>query len=529
MPKKKHTFNFKQLQGSSSGGSQAAGQDGSHKAVTVNERLAESRKVVGKNAEQKKRELAEAVSQRSALPPQIGAIIGVPDSAPPLPKRGTRTRLPNRTPGPAPPASWTKRTAWSPLLPFRCDRRSQARANNDRGRPSELMRFGQLVGPGMGGNDGRTRSLVHLALKTAAESWDMFDEEDLPALAELPLRLRLKLMSYLGYYGPDVGISVFVALTIGNEPVTFLDLAGFFGTGSLTLNRLVKYLKADTAAPIKTEVEPTVVDSWDQDEIFETALTPELTMSRFAQLTHLSLSHPSPGASWRDLLAMLKQTPSLTHLSLAYWPRPTLTPNLATTTVNSQHSPPVRAGGSHYYSGLDEDYSEPASILRQMSSNLLRLQWLDLEGCTEWVPAMAYHGSYDDDFSQSRSDYYGDLPIVAYSAITSIFAHNWKGLKVIRCGQGWLPKAAGLRALPRQTMCKIHQELVDGYLESLDPLGLWWIDNQAADVYDVEKRRADIWVQRESRAHVAAKTINSVRRDKACSFISFDFGWAQKT
>ncbi|KAK4624075.1 hypothetical protein CLAFUW4_05355 [Fulvia fulva] len=454
MPKKR-TFNFKQLQGSSSGGNHS--QDGSQKTATVNERLAESRKIVGRDAAQKKRELAEAVSQR----------------------------------------------------------------------PSDLMRFAQLTGTGPGGSGERPGGLMHLALKTAAESWEMFDEEDLPALVELPLRLRLQLMSYLAFYGPNIGISVFDALTAGNEPVTYLDMAGLFGEGSLTLHRLVKYLKGASAAAAHHEVEPAVAESWEQDEALEAALSPGLPMSRFSQLTHLSLSHPPTGTSWRDLLALSKLTPNLTHLSLAYWPRPTLAPNLATTTVTSQHSLPIRAGGSHYYFGIDEDYSEPASILRQLSGNLLRLQWLDLEGCAEWLPALAYQES-DEDLSRSRTNYYSDLPQTHSSAVASIFAHHWKGLKVLRCGQGWLPKGAGLRALPRQTMSHTHRELVDRYLEDLDPLGLWWIDNQAADIYDVEKRRAEIWVQRESRAHTAARTINAVRRDRACSFVHFDFGWPKR-
>ncbi|KAF2215530.1 hypothetical protein CERZMDRAFT_120301 [Cercospora zeae-maydis SCOH1-5] len=77
----------------------------------------------------------------------------------------------------------------------------------------------------------RPGSLVHVALKTAAQNWHMFDEVDLPILSELPLTLRLKLLSYLGFYGPSIDINTLDALTSGTEPLSHLDLAGLIGSG----------------------------------------------------------------------------------------------------------------------------------------------------------------------------------------------------------------------------------------------------------------------------------------------------------
>lgn len=528
MPKKR-TFNFKSLQGTSSTGKQAgSSKDGSEKTTTVNERLGELRKLEGKDAAQKKRELAEAVNQRS-VPPNVRAVLGVPDTAPPKPKRRVRTRMPNRTPGPAPPQSWLKRPAYSLALTLRDGRRrlhSSSSTNQDRSRPNELLRFARLTGDEPISNHDATLPLLHLALKSAAQNWDLFDHDDLPALAEIPLRLRLRLLSYLGYYGPPIDVAVLDALTQGNEAVTRLDLAGLFGHGSLSLHRVVKLIKQQSSKVTDTPTSDAIADSWDQEESLEAALAPGLSTSRFAHLTHLSLSHPPPGASWRDLLSLSKHIPSTTHLSLAYWPRPTLTPNLATTSVSSQHSPDVHAGGSHYYSGLDQDLSEPASLLRQLSGNLLCLQWLDLEGCTEWVPALAFRGedsvgnsSLDDD----ASDTWTQMPVA-----TRIFAHNWKNLQYLNYAQGWLPSVPGLLALRKDPIALVHKTTIDEYLKTFDPIELLKLGTGGVDVYDLEKRKADIWIKNEESARGAASRINSIRHAHACKILSVDHGWEKE-
>lgn len=527
MPKKR-TFNFKTLQGSSSSSSNQAGNNGADKKpATVNERLGELRKAEGKDAAKKKRELAEAVSQQHrSVPPHLRPILGVSESAPPKPKRGVRTRIPNRTPGPAAPESWNKRPAWTPTLTLRGGRRRFKRhgtADDGRTRPHQLLRFSRMTGIDHTA-DGKPSSLFHLCLKTTAEQWMLFDDEDLPALADLPLRIRLRLLSYLGFYGPPIGIQVLEALTAGTEPVDQLDLAGLIGHGGLTLHRLVKFLKQQASKATEAAPVETIAESWDQDETFEAALTPQPSVSRFSQLTHLCLSHPPVGPSWQDLLSLSKQLPSATHLSLAYWPRPTLTPNLATTTVASQHSPDVSAGGSHYYSGIDNDLSEPASILRQLSGNLLRLQWLDLEGCTEWVQALAYEHIEEPNLRHDELD--GTLwPTTP--PVTTIFAHNWKNLQYINFSQGWLPTVPALQGLPKQTMPFRQRAIAEDYLRSTDVPSIIAAEVEE-DIYQVEKRRAEIWLQIEDRAVQAAKKIAQTRRAHACRHIAIDHGWEKR-
>ncbi|CZT25101.1 uncharacterized protein RCC_10830 [Ramularia collo-cygni] len=457
MPKKRHFSNLKQFQGESSG---KPARDGNKDAgPSVNERLNELRKIEGKDAVRKKRELAESTSHQA--------------------------------------------------------------------KPKQLLRFARLAGLEPREPDSPP-TLLHLALKTAASHWELFDVEDLPELAaELPLPLRLRLLSYLGYYGPPIDMMVLQALVGGSEPMKSLDLAGLVGHGKLTLNRLVKFTKHQ-AAEQSPQNSPVVVDSWDQDVTFEAALTMGPSISRFSQLTHISLSHPPTGTSWRDLLSLAKHTPSITHLSLAYWSRPTLTPNLATTTVSSQHSPDVTAGGSHYYSALDQDLTEPASILRQLSASLLYLQWLDLEGCTEWIPALAFHADIIEPEPTSASEDTTSDPWSRRIATPSLFISTWKNVTTLLVGQGWLPTVPGLKALPRQTMTAYKSRCLEDYLKSFDPLELRKAELDEADIFGVEKRQADVWLEIEERAIAAERRINAIRRVQACKPIVFDHGWERK-
>ena len=197
MPKKQRTYNLKQFQGSSSTSQRtSAGQDGGDSPTsTVNERLEDLRKDESLDAAQKKRDIAELVSQRS-VPPELRGILGVPETAPPKPKLGIRVRDRERmrTPGPAPPKSWLGfLPVWQPNSVGKNGRRRGNKTKSPasfRNRPEELMRFARMVGV-----DEKPQGLLHLTLKRLAEQWELLDDEDLPALAELPSGLRLRLLA----------------------------------------------------------------------------------------------------------------------------------------------------------------------------------------------------------------------------------------------------------------------------------------------------------------------------------------------
>lgn len=114
-------------------------------------------------------------------------------------------------------------------------------------------------------------------------------------------------------------------------------------------------------------------------------------------LTHLSLSHPSPATSWSRLISFTKHTPALTHLSLAFWPVPSLNPNATTTVMASRYAKDVQYGGTNYYShSLEGDFREAAEVLRRLAAKLPNLEYLDLTGCADWIRALRWVGDGDD-------------------------------------------------------------------------------------------------------------------------------------
>jgi len=529
MPKKR-TLKLKQFQGSSASSHRpSAGQDGGDSpTASVNERLSQLRVANDIDAAQRKREIAELVSQRS-VPPELRSILHIPESAPPRPKIGVRVRdraERMRTPGPAAPKSWLGFTpSWQSTLTARGGKRKGKRAAavvRERNRPEELLRFSRTLG-----DDFKASGLLHITLKRLAEQWDLLDEDDFPDLVHIPLRLRLRLLSYLGCYGPPIGAVTLVALTQGDDSVTHVDLSGLAGHAPLTLKKIFRLFEGDKRPTATSTPADDVLDSWDAEETLESVLTVRPS-SRFTSLTHLSLSHPPPSASWRDLLSVSKHVPQLTHLSLAYWPRPTLTPHLATATIASQHGPEVRAGGSHYYSGIDQDFSEAASLLRQLSGNLLCLQWLDLEGCAEWVPALATLAAavpltVTGNGNQSQQP--GDDWENAKLSVTTIFTDTWKNLNYINCAQGWLPCTIGMQG----RTSSVEPGIVLGiskYLRSDEGRRHHRMPEQ--DMYLVEKRKAEIWFEQEQKLFTAARRINNIRRTRSCKPITFDFGWVRK-
>ncbi|KAI7155582.1 hypothetical protein KC349_g6870 [Hortaea werneckii] len=533
MPKKR-TLKLKQFQGSSSASASAsntgasAGQDGGDSPTSsVNERLSQLRVADSLDANQRKRELAELVAQKSTLPPELRRVLGVPESAAPAPKPGQSSSARGadrmqrwRTPGPAAPKSWLGlSTEREPTLSVRGSggrRKKAVKPITERNRPQEVMRFAKLLGNKLE----KPKGLTHLTLKRLAQHWDLVDEDDYAAFGEIPLRLRLQLICYLGVYGPPIDAVAFKALTQGSDPIDTVDLAGLAGHGRLTIRKLAHALEPK-ASHTSQAAQEEVLDSWDAEETLEDVLNPSLDISRFVHLTHLSLSHPPPDVSWRELLSLSKHVPQLTHLSLAYWPRPTRTPHLSTATISSGNSPEMRAGGTHIYSGLDQDYSEAASLLRLLSGHLLCLQWLDLEGCAEWMPALAMHANTSplSQQSQQSDEEWGTRP-----SLITLFTDTWKNVNYINCSQGWLPASAEVTDM---LTGYIDIELRAGITKYLRAHGIS-TNPGTTDMYDVEKRRTGVWFEGEKKTRHAARRINTVRRAKACKPITFDFGWTRE-
>ena len=525
MPKKRQ-YDFKPHQGSTAPSSTEARvhQNGTAHVPSVNERLQDLRRVEGKDAAAKKRALQETVNQRS-LPPETQEILGHSPMVSPKPKQDpcprSRERL-RAAPGPAAPNSWA-RSAIPPARDATEQRRSSRHdtGGDNRFKPQEVFRFARLAGCPRNSIalDG-VSSLSHMASKVLARLSCTFDNHDYAALGVIPLRLRLDLLSYIGIYRPSLPHAAFKALLQGHEDILALDLAGLIGHSDLMISKVQKSLGPSSSS---TDLDA-LPESWDAEVLVDSSLHASLQPSRLSHLTHLCLSHPGPSVSWPDLLAFTKTTPQLTHLSLAYWPRPTLTPNLAATQVADQRNPRLGFPGSIRSRDLSSDIAESASVIRQLSANLLCLQWLDLDGCTPWIRALAWPACQTALDACRGID---TLPPPARERETReptetrcVLLSNWKNLTCIRCAPRALPAVAGAQVAQSAQRPVTDMKLRDRLLEQCG-------DSSARDgplcPSDVE--RAFQWSDAQSELHTVERTANALRRRHRLRPIRWDNGW----
>ncbi|KAF7945047.1 hypothetical protein EAE96_009830 [Botrytis aclada] len=338
------------------------------------------------------------------LPPQIRHLLSQPETPSPTPRRPLRSRRfdanGRRIPaGPAPPKSWLEGSIHAPP-----DVQRRFRL----GEEGRLFSRGVGYFPGLGddtnGNGPNAgRSLLETCLRRLASDWQNMSIYESNNLALLPVSLRMALLSYIAVYGPEEGIGFQALKTIlllptkdnsvaeglikeeaedweeeaderssaGNNDCFFrLDLGGSIGR-SVSLKQLATLLT--NTSVIKEET------------------IPRCLPIALPHLTHLSLSHPPPSISWSRLLALTPHLKTVTHLSLAYWPPPTFTPN---SSINLWGSPTSRrsqfqsvASNLHTHI-MDEEFSESALVLKKLASGVYGLEYLDLEGCIDWTSAL---------------------------------------------------------------------------------------------------------------------------------------------
>lgn len=246
-------------------------------------------------------------------------------------------------------------------------------------------------------------SLIDLVLRSLAREWAIHRVYNHYYLYYLPSHLKPALIRYVGAASEE-GISAADLRTIlkpseddeacaedeaYNEQVTYLDLAGSVGY-SIKLKEVTNMLFPSTEDAAKDEPE----ESWEGSKT-----PPRPTGPLVPHLTHLSLAL-RPGkvdqASWKQLLALSGKARALTHLSLAYWPQPCLTPRAQYSSVSTPQGRNIPYGGTSYYShSIDDDWSEALLVLRILSRNLYALQYLDLTGCEGWFRALRRESEHD--------------------------------------------------------------------------------------------------------------------------------------
>jgi hypothetical protein len=280
---------------------------------------------------------------------------------------------------------------------------------------------------------------------------------------------------------------------------TWTLLTSYLGIGATAIGSL-SGLALDTAAPKeKSAIE--VAESWEDEteEADDSALFTTISIPFFPNLTRLSLAHPGATASWTDLLAISVHLNTLTHLSLAYWPRPSTTPNAATTSMVSRHAT-VSLGGSHFYSDLDDDWHEAANILRRLSLNTYCLKYLDLEGCS-WIKALTWNMSTQPSPNDLSSNGDTDEWVRTLTFPGPDWNAAWRQIERINLFQGWIPAhLPSLQALPAGVVAiQLMQWLRDDEKQrELQDKGILDSGRTSQDVIGwVEREKIGRWVEQE--------------------------------
>jgi hypothetical protein len=433
--------------------------------LSVIEQLAHLRATQGRPSQEAGRHLA-AIAESQTVHPSLQSLLGI--SRPPAPRprpgtRGYRRALRTGPPGPPPPPSWSS-LANDTLRHNEGPNGVVADGDFSFLRPLTTNRFpGSISLPS-------TSSLQHYTLIAMARYWEWHTTYDQHYLADLPPRLKSSLLSYVSVYGGENlvtlgGLQVLfldddvMEGTSNCEDVTHLDLSTSIGR-SISLKELGNFISEPAYAPQNAALEPSndlvstaepadgptddIADTWELQYSL-----PRLSLDgpRFSNLTHLSLSCPSASISWKSLLKFSTHMATITHLSLAYWPVPTLTPKSRTTKMTSRYGN-YDAGGTNFYSHtLDGDWTEARVVLKLLSKATYCLKWLDLEGCIDWWAALK-----SEEVTQG-ADWTG----------------SWRNIEVLKLGQ---------RVGPHPDHMKEHLARSKDTLISLSPnsdeYALWW-------------------------------------------------------
>ncbi|KAL1884465.1 Lyso-phosphatidylcholine acyltransferase [Paecilomyces lecythidis] len=461
--------------------------------------------------------------------PSIRNLLELPETPPPRPRPSPRrvgdVRI-RRTPGPPPPSSWLRGSHTEN------NERNHERLGIPAGSGRVLYRLERLPGVTFPAKD----SLQHAVLKSMASNWNWHLDYDGEFLSELPTRMRILLLSYITVYAHNdqaprnrgQGLRPLFSKQEGDgwpdqdHEVTRLDLSAALGNW-ISLKQLNAELVVSSSRGVPSsviKVEENVPSSWDAEleEESDTAPTPSLLQSpvqtlRFENLRHLSLAHPNKtSASWISLLHLLSHLSTLTHLSLAHWPVPTLTPNAINSRVRhpTHRSLTFSYGGTDAYSAFENNWAEASSVLRKLSRATYCLKWLDLEGCGDWFGALSWDGIGPD----------GEV----YNSPGPEWNASWRNVEWVGLGPGWLPggqDSGEYGASPSKSLyASIHSPLSSSIPP--DPALNWNVEEER----EKYRRAKEMGAYRDilDRAKRVQEHIRRVRREEKGKWVHVSFG-----
>lgn len=398
--------------------------------------------------------------------PSIRNILELPETPPPKPRTGVRLvggPQVRRPTGPPPPSSWLEGASRSV---------SSTEEQDEFVVSSEMMFYRLDRLPGI--NVPARGSLQHTILKSMAVNWTWHVDYDGTYLAELPSRLKMLLLSYIAVYSrklPPKGCMGGIQHLLPQAPhhgvmvskdseITRLDLTGALGR-RLTFKQMSKDLilrhKVDLSER-SPALEDAIPSSWDENPESERSEPVPLhrlkPLVRFENLRFLSLANPDPrNASWMTLLPLLSHILTLTHLSLAYWPVPTLASMVDKTPIRRSFRSPSSLPNTTTADSslLENDKVGILSVLRKLSRATYCLKWLDLEGCGDWASVLRWDGITAD----------GELNLNACAGPE--WNGPWRDIEWIRLGPGWKPEsrtaASDNSNEAKRAQIKLHRDI----------------------------------------------------------------------
>lgn len=158
------------------------------------------------------------------------------------------------------------------------------------------------------------------------------------------------------------------------------------------------------------------------------------------------------------------------------------------------------------YSAFENNWVEAAGVLRRFSKTTYCLKWLDLEGCSDWIPALSWNGI--------------DLEGNFHAAAGPEWTGAWRGLEWLGIGPGWFPDISDVEGsyLIYERDKTLLRDIETGRHDSSLP-GISGIEDKRARIRERDEYRKLI-----ERAVEVKKQVHAIRRAGGGKWLEISLG-----
>jgi hypothetical protein len=218
-----------------------------------------------------------------------------------------------------------------------------------------------------------------------------------------------------------------------------------------------------------------------------------------------------------------------------------MTPNSKASFIESKHGK-VNFSGTHLYSPLKSDWHEATNILRRLSNNTYCLEWLDLEGCAEWSPALTFNATAPSRASRVSWDDKRFNPRVfpnvfedddQKETIGVLWNGSWSQVTYVNLSQGCLPVQGYDNFSPEWTPLLSAVWSSDAFKPSVNGERVSVSDEQLHEMdvawgSFVGRQGCDRWCENEQSARRIQRTVRALRQEAKGLYCHFDHGWTYR-